>query len=84
MMRNLALDMRPTRVNLISPGAVDTELWDGMSEQQKEGFMESVKKSGTTGRVGRVEDVVEAYLGVLRDGNCSGSVVSTNGGHLIM
>ena len=28
MMRNLALDLAPIRVNLISPGPLDTELWD--------------------------------------------------------
>ncbi|MCJ1229876.1 hypothetical protein MMC12_006547 [Toensbergia leucococca] len=27
MMRNLALDLAPIRVNLISPGAVETEMW---------------------------------------------------------
>ena len=27
MTRGLALDMKPIRVNLVSPGAVDTELW---------------------------------------------------------
>ncbi|KAI4157665.1 MAG: hypothetical protein L6R39_000615 [Caloplaca ligustica] len=31
MVRNLALDLKPIRVNLISPGVVDTELWSGKS-----------------------------------------------------
>jgi len=35
MCRGLALDLKPIRVNLVSPGAVDTELWRGMSEDQK-------------------------------------------------
>jgi len=35
MCRGLALDLKPIRVNLISPGAVDTELWNGMTEQQR-------------------------------------------------
>ena len=82
--RNLALDMKPTRVNLISPGAVDTELWDTLSKEEREGLMEKMKKGCSTGRIGRVEDVVESYLYVMRDGNISGSVVSTNGGALIM
>jgi recyclin-1 len=36
------------------------------------------------GRVGRPEDVAESYLYCMRDGNVTGSVVSTNGGHLVM
>ena len=84
MTRNLALDMKPTRVNLISPGFVDTELWDDKSKEEMETLYESVKKGCSTGRVARAEDVVESYLYVMRDGNISGSVISTNGGHFIM
>ncbi|KAF2803322.1 NAD(P)-binding protein [Mytilinidion resinicola] len=83
MARGLALDMRPVRVNAVSPGAVDTALWR-MGEAEKKAMFEGMEKRMATGRVGRVEDVVETYLGVLRDENCTGSVVSTNGGVLIM
>ena len=37
-----------------------------------------------TGRVGRVEDVVEGYLMCLKDQNVTGSIVSSNGGHFLM
>ena len=33
MTRALALDLKPVRVNLIQPGAVDTELWDTVAER---------------------------------------------------
>lgn len=84
MTRNLALDLAPLRVNLISPGAVLTPLWDGMPKEQREMFMERVKKSCTTGEVGRPEDVAESYLYVMKDWNCSGSVIDTNGGSLLI
>ncbi|KAG7009560.1 hypothetical protein G7Y79_00002g006750 [Physcia stellaris] len=32
--RALALNMKPVRVNLISPGAVETELWDAMPRRR--------------------------------------------------
>ena len=83
MMRNLALDLAPVRVNLISPGAVLTPLWDGMTEEMREGFMTHVKQNCTTGEVGRAEDVAESYLYVMRDWNVSGSVIDTNGGSLL-
>ncbi|KAF2493051.1 NAD(P)-binding protein [Lophium mytilinum] len=81
--RGLALDMRPVRVNTVSPGAVDTALWT-MGEAEKKAMFESYEKRLATGKVGRVEDVVESFLGALRDENCTGSVISTNGGALIM
>lgn len=83
MVRNLALDLAPVRVNLISPGAVLTELWDGLEKKQMEMFMEHAKGRTTTGDIGRPEDVAESYLYVMRDSNVSGSVIDTNGGALL-
>jgi hypothetical protein len=36
------------------------------------------------GRIGQVEDVTEAYLYVIKDQNVTGSVVSTNGGSILV
>lgn len=84
MTRNLALDLKPIRVNLVSPGAVDTELWNGFSKEQKEGMFRGIEKSVLTGRVGRAEDVAEQYLCLLRDENVTGSVVHSDSGHALI
>lgn len=83
MTRNLALDMAPIRVNTVSPAAVDTELWSDIPEDQKNGWFEQLANATTTGRVGQVGDVVEAYLYAMKDTNLSGSILSTNGGFLL-
>ncbi|KAK4697673.1 hypothetical protein P7C71_g440, partial [Lecanoromycetidae sp. Uapishka_2] len=83
MMRGLALDLAPIRVNLISPGAVMTPLWDGIPADQIEVMMNSMKAKSTTGEIGKPEDVAESYLYVMRDWNCSGSVIDSNGGALL-
>ncbi|EON61199.1 hypothetical protein W97_00411 [Coniosporium apollinis CBS 100218] len=83
MTRNLALDMAPIRVNTVSPAAVDTELWSDIPEDQKNGWFEQLASATTTGRVGQVGDVVEAYLYAMKDTNLSGSILSTNGGFLL-
>lgn len=82
--RQLALDLRPLRVNLISPGAVETELWDGLPADKRGEMMEGFAAKMATGRVGRPEHVAESYLYCMRDENVTGSVISTNGGHLVM
>ena len=85
MMRNLAVDLAPVRVNLISPGVVETPLWDHqMTKEQFEGFKVEMNKKQATGQCGQPEDVAEAYLFVMKDRNCTGSVVDTNGGVLLM
>lgn len=83
MMRNLALDLAPIRVNLISPGAVLTPLWDGLEKDMRESLMRRVMEKNTTGAIGRPEDVAESYIYVMRDWNVSGSVIDTNGGTLL-
>ncbi|KAF2139061.1 uncharacterized protein K452DRAFT_328396 [Aplosporella prunicola CBS 121167] len=83
MARGLALDLKPIRVNLINPGVVDTELWR-MPEEQKRAIFKGYEEKMPTGRVGRVEDVAEAYLYCMKDQNLTGSVISTNGGSLLV
>ena len=84
MMRSLALELAPLRVNLISPGAVLTPLWDGFSEEQLAGLKNHIRKGCLTGEIGQPEDVAEAYLYAMRDWNLSGSVISSNGGALLV
>ncbi|MCJ1409872.1 hypothetical protein MMC19_003956 [Ptychographa xylographoides] len=83
MCRGLALDMKPVRVNLISPGGVETPLWDGMPRADYETLKKHMEEKTTTGVMGKPEDVAESYMYVLRDRNVSGSVISTNGGALL-
>lgn len=81
LMRGLAFDLAPIRVNIVSPGAVDTALWDPV---RKAGNIDAAFKyfrdMTTTGEVGRVEDVVEGYLYLMKDKNVTGTVISSNGG----
>ncbi|EXJ59733.1 hypothetical protein A1O7_03880 [Cladophialophora yegresii CBS 114405] len=86
MTRGLALDLKPVRVNLISPGGVDTELWvNSLGDKNKaQAAMEGMKGKAATGEIGRVEDVVESYLYVLKDRNVTGSVVRSDGGVFLM
>ncbi|KAJ4290391.1 hypothetical protein N0V90_010607 [Kalmusia sp. IMI 367209] len=82
MVRNLALDLKPIRVNGVSPGVVDTTLWR-MSPEEKEGFFEMCKKSLLTGRVPTAEDVAESYVAIMKDWNMDATVVRTDGGSTV-
>ncbi|CAI9637188.1 hypothetical protein GT037_008351 [Alternaria burnsii] len=82
MVRNLALDLRPIRVNGVSPGAVDTELW-AMSASEKKAAMDAIAEKMTTGRPGQPEDVAESYLAIMKDVNMDGSVIRTDGGYML-
>ncbi|KAH6867859.1 short-chain dehydrogenase [Thelonectria olida] len=76
--RNLALDLKPLRVNLVSPGVVVTPL------HGPGGVPDEAKKHTTLGKVGTPEEVAEAYLYCMKDTNVTGSCISTNGGALLI
>ncbi|KAI9812306.1 MAG: hypothetical protein M1827_004755 [Pycnora praestabilis] len=84
MTRGLALDLKPVRVNLISPGAVETELWKDMTREQFEGFKEASKSKNATGEIGQPDDVAESFIYAMKDRNLTGSIISTNGGVLLL
>lgn len=75
--RNLALELKPIRVNLVSPGFVDTELWD---EEVRKTWAEATAKRVPTGRAAMPEDIAEAYLYLMKDRNCTGSILKTDSG----
>jgi NAD(P)-dependent dehydrogenase (short-subunit alcohol dehydrogenase family) len=62
MTRNLALDLKPIRVNLVSPGAVDTELWKDFTQEQKKGFFKSISERVPTGRIGKRKFLLTIFV----------------------
>lgn len=85
MMRGLAKDLAPIRVNLVALGPVETELWDAFrAKGTYEAVKESSEKGMATGTIGKVEDVVESYLYLMKDKNATGSTVTSNGGMALM
>lgn len=83
--RNLALDLKPIRVNLVSPGVVETELWDSSFDQEaKKKHLEGIAESLPTGRVAQPADVAEAYLFLMKDPSVTGTVVDSNSGALLI
>jgi NAD(P)-dependent dehydrogenase (short-subunit alcohol dehydrogenase family) len=86
MCRGLALELKPIRVNLVSPGAVATELWDASftdPDAKQAAFAEFGKKMAT-GAIGRVEDVAESYLYAMKDKNVTGTVLRSDGGSFLL
>ena len=84
MVKALALDLAPVRVNAVSVGAVMTEMWDPLPKEVREGMWGEMAKKHTTGAMGSPEDVAEAYLYAMKDRNSSGGIVETDGGVKMM
>lgn len=78
--RGLAVDMAPIRVNLVAPGAIKTEAMKNVPEQA----LEALAQETTIKRLGRPEDIAEAYLYLMKDGYVTGSIIQSNGGRLLV
>ena len=87
MARGLAVDLKPIRVNLVSPGAIDTEIFDnysGGNPARRKQLIELYGSKSLLGKCGSPEDIAEAYLYMMRDTFVTGHVLLTNGGYLLV
>lgn len=81
--RALAAELAPRRVNVVSPGIVDTPSWSGMSDADRAEFFRSTAATLPVGRIGRPEDVAAAVLFLLDNGYTTGETLHVNGGALV-
>ncbi|KAH7463986.1 hypothetical protein FOMA001_g17853 [Fusarium oxysporum f. sp. matthiolae] len=84
LIRSLALEMKPIRVNLVNPGAVQTEMFDQVVGMWGERAVREIADKVVLGRVGQPEDLAEAYLGVMKNYFITGSIIDVDGGAQIV
>ncbi|KFA70087.1 Atr9 [Stachybotrys chlorohalonatus IBT 40285] len=77
--RALALELAPIRVNAVSPGPTVTEMFGPPSEALDKAVA-AMGAQSLLGKLGRPEDVAEAYIYLMRDANTTGTIVDSNGG----
>ncbi|KAK5798378.1 hypothetical protein VI817_004668 [Penicillium citrinum] len=80
MMKGLAVDLKPLRVNVVSPGAVITEVVREMLGEHYDMAIQMAKEKSLVGGVGTPESVAQAYLYLMKDSFVTGTVLETNGG----
>jgi NAD(P)-dependent dehydrogenase (short-subunit alcohol dehydrogenase family) len=80
MIKPLAIELAPVRVNAISPGLVDTPWWSAMPEGMRNDFFATIGEMLPVGRVATAEDVAEAVALAATNRNLTGTVIETDGG----
>ena len=81
--RGLALERAPVRVNTVSPGVIDTPLWRGMADADRDAMFGRTAEKLPAKRVGRPEDVAQAILFVATNSFATGTTVTVDGGGTI-
>jgi len=81
LVRTLAVELAPVRVNAVSPGIIDTPTWDAMATEDREAMFERLAGALPAGRVGTAEDVAGAVWMLLTNEFVTGTVLPVDGGH---
>lgn len=82
MVRCLALELAPIRVNVVSPGIIDTALFDWMGDEKPQRVAEMTSRQ-LIPRIGRPEEVASALLYLMQNGYATGTTVDVDGGQLL-
>ncbi|SDY05494.1 NAD(P)-dependent dehydrogenase, short-chain alcohol dehydrogenase family [Amycolatopsis xylanica] len=80
----LAVELAPVRVNAVSPGVVRSPLWSRLSDDDREQLYRATAAQLPAGRVGEVEDVAEAFLFCMTQAFATGTVVTVDGGTVLV
>lgn len=87
LVRALAVELAPIRVNAVSPGWTDTPIWDGMAgmtaAKKQEAFAGMAARL-PAGRIGRPADIAEAVVFLMKSGFSTGTVLDVDGGHRLV
>ncbi len=81
--QTLALELAPIRVNIVSPGIIDTPSRSKMPEETRNNFYATVENKLPVKRIGRAEDVAQSVLYLLQNSFVTGTVLHVEGGHIL-
>lgn len=82
LVRCLAVEMAPVRVNVVSPGTVDTAMFDFMGDEKQE-KLQAMTSTHLIKRAGTSEEVAQGILFVMQNGFVTGTTIDVDGGRIL-
>jgi NAD(P)-dependent dehydrogenase (short-subunit alcohol dehydrogenase family) len=76
----LAVELRPLRVNAVSPGVIDTPWWEFLNGDQRTALFADYAAKTPVGRVGKPEDIAATIVFLISNSFMSGEVIVCDGG----
>jgi len=80
LIRGLAVDLAPVRVNAVRSGAVRTPLWDAVPEPQRAAIFDNFAQRALTKTVGEPQQIATAHLYLMENQFATGTVLTVDGG----
>jgi NAD(P)-dependent dehydrogenase (short-subunit alcohol dehydrogenase family) len=76
----LAAELRPLRVNAVTPGVVDTPWWHFIDAEQRQAVFADYAGKSPAGRVGTPDDIAKAIAFLIGNSFVTGHVLTCDGG----
>ncbi len=80
MAMTMAKELAPLRVNLLSPGLVETPVYDWMTTEQKADFFQKMGGNLPVGRVGQPGEIAQAIAFLVKNNYTTGAILDIDGG----
>lgn len=80
LVKPLAVELAPIRVNGVSPGLVDTPWWSGLPDQARREYFAQVAEALPARDIATADDVAEAVVLAATNRNITGTILETDGG----
>jgi NAD(P)-dependent dehydrogenase (short-subunit alcohol dehydrogenase family) len=82
--RALALELAPIRVNIVTPGFVDTGLWGNVPEATRRQMFADAAGKLPVGHVAKPDEIAEHYLAFMRGTYVTGQALVVDGGGVLV
>jgi NAD(P)-dependent dehydrogenase (short-subunit alcohol dehydrogenase family) len=83
LVRGLAVDLAPIRVNAVSPGVVDTPIFSEMDEESREAMVQAIAQILLLKHIAKPEKIAEAYVYLAKNTFTNDSVIQIEGGGIL-
>jgi NAD(P)-dependent dehydrogenase (short-subunit alcohol dehydrogenase family) len=80
LVKPLAVELAPIRVNAVSPGGVDTAWWSAIPEPARREYFAQMARALPVRRIATADDVAEVTVMAATNPNLTGTVIETDGG----
>jgi NAD(P)-dependent dehydrogenase (short-subunit alcohol dehydrogenase family) len=80
LVKPLAAELAPLRVNAVSPGLVDTPWWNGLPEEARREYFAQAAAALPVRHVATAQEVAEVVALAATNANLTGTVLETDGG----
>ena len=84
LVRALAVELSPIRVNSVVPGVVKSNLWNSMPAADREQLFKAIGDANLVHRVGEVEDIALAFVYLMKQQYGTGQNLVIDGGSVLV